>query len=238
MFVPANLALGALSGIGSLLDQAASRVGNSVSAEFAKLSQSTTSAAPQTSAAPSPLSGGKFDFGTLSALLSAQGQAGNSLGTQASALFSKLDTDGDGSISKTEFETALGKAGVDTSTADAVFNKLDANGDGSISKSELTPKRAAFHAHGGHHGSGSGGASSLNGADGSQTQTTTNSDGSTTTTITYADGSAVTMTMPAPQQSSGDGTAPSQGKGNLIERLIQMQSALINTQANATAAMA
>jgi len=238
MFVPANLALGALSGIGSLLDQAASRVSNTVTAGFAQLSQATTTAAPQTSAAPSPLSGGKFDFGTLSALLSAQGQAGASAGSQASALFSKLDANSDGSISKSEFETALGSVGVDTSTADAVFSKLDANGDGSISKSELTPKRAAFHAHGGHHGGGGGGTSSLNGADGSQTQTTTNSDGSTTTTITYADGSTVTMTTPAPQQSSGGGTQTSQGKGNLIERLIQMQSALINTQANATAAIA
>jgi len=232
MFVPASLALGALSGIGSLLDAATSRVGNSINAEFAKLSQSATGA--QTSAEPpSPLSGGKFDFGTLSALLSAQGQAGASVGGPASALFSKLDIDGDGKISKSELETALGKVGVDTSSADAVFNNLDANGDGSISKSELTPSRVAFHAHGGYHGDG---ASSLKGADGSSTQTTTNPDGSTTTTITYADGSTVTMTTPAPQSSGGAGTSP--GKGNLIEKLIQMQSALINTQAGATAAIA
>jgi len=137
-------------------------------------------------------------------------------------------------VSRSEFESALGNVGVDTASADAVFNKLDANGDGSISQSELTPPRGAYHHHGHHHASG--GVSSLPNTDGSKTQTTTNPDGSTTTTIAYADGSTVSMTTPAAP--SGGGGAPAKNAGNLIEKLIQMQSALISTQASTTAAIA
>jgi len=236
MFVPVGLALGALSGIGSLLDSAASSVSKSVSNEFSSL---TKSAGAQLASPPAAAPTTKFDFGTLSALLSAQGQGGTGAGSQASALFSKLDANGDGQISKSEFEGALGNAGVDTSSADALFSKLDANGDGSISQNELTPPHAAYsHRSGHHHGAGgAGGASSLmdaTNADGSQTQTTTNPDGSTTTTITYSDGSTVSSTTPAAQSGASGGT-PSK---NLIEKLIQMQSALISTQASATAAIA
>ena len=74
----------------------------------------------------------------MAALISLQGQSATGIGAQSpSQLFAKLDTDGDGQISQSEFESALGAAGVDTSTADALFAKLDANGDGSISQSEL-----------------------------------------------------------------------------------------------------
>ena len=240
MFVPVGLALGALSGIGSLLESAASGVSKSVSNEFSSL---TKSAGAQSASQPAAAPTSKFDFGTLSALLSAQGQDGAGAGSQASALFSKLDANGDGQISKSEFESALGNAGVDTSSADALFSKLDANGDGSISQNELTPPQGAYsHRSGHHHGGGAGGAggaSSLmdaTNADGSQTQTTTNPDGSTTTTITYSDGSTVSSTTPAAQGGASGGT-PSKN-ANLIEKLIQMQSALINTQASATAAIA
>ena len=233
MFVPVGLALGALSGIGSLLDSAASSVSKSVSNEFSSLTKSAGAQSASLPAAPTT----KFDFGTLSALLSAQGQDGAGAGSQASALFSKLDANGDGQISKSEFEGALGNAGVDTSSADALFSKLDANGDGSISQNELTPPHGAYSHRGHHHGAG-GGASSLmdaTNADGSQTQTTTNPDGSTTTTITYSDGSTVSSTAPAAQSGASGGTSKN---ANLIEKLIQMQSALISTQASATAAIA
>jgi len=237
MFVPVGLALGALSGIGSLLDSAAASVSKSVSNEFSSL---TKSAGAQSASLPAAAPTTKFDFGTLSALLSAQGQDGAGAGSQASALFSKLDANGDGQISKSEFESALGNAGVDTSSADALFSKLDANGDGSISQNELTPLHGAYSHRSHHHGAGgAGGASSLmdaTNADGSQTQTTTNPDGSTTTTITYSDGSTVSSTTPAAQSGASGGTPPK--NANLIEKLIQMQSALISTQASATAAIA
>jgi hypothetical protein len=241
MLLAIGPALGALSSVGAMLESAASNLGSAVDNQLSTLGQSLSAATgqtPQLSSTTTPSS--PFNTGTMAALISLQGQAGSSNG--ASGLFAKLDANGDGSISKSEFESALGSAGVDTSSADALFTKLDANGDGSISKAELTPKRGGYHHRGYHHvggGSGGGGASSLmdaTNAAGSKTQTTTNSDGSSTTTITYADGSTVSMIMPAAQsgsagtQNGGTGT-----QSNLIERLIQMQSALISTQASATA---
>ncbi len=48
-------------------------------------------------------------------------------------LFSQIDANGDGKISKSEFENALGAGGTNIAQADDVFNKLDKNGDGSVS---------------------------------------------------------------------------------------------------------
>ena len=63
-------------------------------------------------------------------------------------LFSQIDANGDGEISKSEFENALGAGGTNTAAADNVFSQLDTNGDGSVSLSELS---AALKG-GGHHG--------------------------------------------------------------------------------------
>jgi len=72
--------------------------------------------------------------------------------SQAENIFSKIDKDGDGSVSKSEFsdfqkqmETNFTKsvttsqydtAGT-TSSTDDIFSKIDTNGDGSVSKDEL-----------------------------------------------------------------------------------------------------
>jgi Ca2+-binding EF-hand superfamily protein len=50
--------------------------------------------------------------------------------------FNKLDSNGDGSIDKTEFADVFN--GTSGTSADDIFSKLDANGDGSISKDELS----------------------------------------------------------------------------------------------------
>ncbi len=230
-------ALGALSSVSSLLESAASGIGQAASNELSALGQYFSSSNDQTQSKPA--SGGAsspLDSSTLAALISLQGQGTAGTGG-ASGLFAKLDADGDGAVSKSEFESALGQAGVDSASADALFGKLDANGDGSISKGELAPARSGSSRH--HHsvggGSGGGASSSSNStsADGSTTQTTTNADGSSTTTITYADGSTVTSTTPA---ASGGGS--SGGTGNLIEKLIQMQSMLIGQSTPTTAVVA
>lgn len=171
--------------------------------------------------------------GTLSTLISLQGQSG---ANGPGGLFSKLDTDGDGSISKTEFEKALGKAGVNTSSADALFAKLDTNGDGKISQSELTKARGG-HRH--HHGGGNGGLSALlNSTDvtGASTSTTSNSDGSSTTTVTYADGSTMTLTTPAASGASGSSGGSQQA--NLLEQLIKLQSQLTAQKSGGVATVA
>lgn len=238
MFIPVGLALGALSGVSSLVESAASSLAKAGGNDpLSALAQAFTGEEQAQSKPASGSLAGRLDSGTLAALISLQGQVSAAGANAAAGLFGKLDADGNGAIGQSEFESALGGAGVDSNSADALFSKLDANGDGSISKSELASARGyQSHHHGDHVGkSGGGGAASLlNGtsADGATTQTTTNADGSTTTTVTYADGSTVSSTTPA---SGGSGKS---GRGNLIEQLIKLQAMLANPAGSTIAAVA
>ena len=174
--------------------------------------------------------------GTMDALFAAQSQTSAASGSSslASQLFSLLDTNGDGSISKSEFEATLGQNG-NTAPADSLFAKLDPNGDGSVDPSELAsalqPNGTKGHHRHPHMGGGeTGGASSAGGADdllgaGNTGQTVTNSDGSTTTTLSYADGSQITMTKPAAASAGSSAAA-----NNFLERIIQHQAQLLATQ--------
>ena len=63
-------------------------------------------------------------------------------GMSPDKMFAKVDTDGDGSVSKTELQGMLDgiakKTGVtNSSSTDDLFSKMDGNGDGSLSKDEL-----------------------------------------------------------------------------------------------------
>jgi len=247
----------ALSYLQSLLAQGSASVPTNtdpLSAFLQSLSGSASSndAAPTaTSTTPSFDPGSSFDPGTFAALISLQGQSAS--GANASGpdqLFAKLDTDGDGSISKSEFENALANVGVSTTDADSLFAKLDSNGDGSISESEL---EKAGHGHHHHHmhadaGGQAGGVPgqspldallSSAGAKGATTQSTINADGSTTTTISYADGSTVEMTTPATStSSSGMGSSGGQSAVNLIEQLIQMKAQFLNAATSTVSAVA
>ena len=95
---------------------------------------------------------------TFSAVLSAQSDASASSSDKSAALqrlFSDLDTDGSGGISKAEFEQQLGAGGTNVANADKVFGKIDADGDGSISLDELTKALSATkHKHAHRHGQG------------------------------------------------------------------------------------
>ena len=201
---------------------------------------------------------------TMSALLAAQGQSSTtstaSTTTSASTsqsgalqdLFSQIDANGDGQISKSEFENALGAGGTNTAQADAVFSKLDKNGDGSVSLGEM---KSALQGKGGHHhhhvassdgsigsgsssGAGAGGSSSdplLQALNGASSTSVTNSDGSTTTSVTYADGSKVTMTAPAATTSSSGTTSSSATSSyNLIEQMIQREAQAISSGATSS----
>jgi hypothetical protein len=217
-------------------------------------SQSASSAATPASSGATTGSGSTFpQFGTetFSALISLQmnGSATPS-GDSSQSLFSQFDTDGNGSISQSEFDSKFASA--DQSQANAMFAALDSNGDGSVSQGELASAQQSAQSqqsHGHHHhhhmgGAGGGGQSqgsspfdmlSSTDATGAQTQTTDNADGSTSTTITYADGSTVSMTTPAASsdggQSSGGSTA-NPSSNNLLEQLIKMQSQLLTASAS------
>jgi hypothetical protein len=207
----------------------------------------TSSATGSSTGADSNGCGGGFSFSpdTMASLISIQGEWHQSIDAQAQHVFSEFDANGDGSISKSEFESGFG-ANADMSKVDGLFNALDTNGDGSISLDELTSAAEQGHAHHHMHGAGQGGgglADLLSSTDltGATSQTATNPDGSTSTTITYADGSTVTMTTPASSSSdssssNSNGNSGSSSSGssnnNLLERLIQMQAQLLASMAN------
>jgi Ca2+-binding EF-hand superfamily protein len=185
-------------------------------------------------------SGSTISPETMSALLDAQSQSGSnvsSLSMRSNALkdwFAKVDSDGDGKISKSEFE-ALGSGGENAGKADSVFGKLDADGDGSVSLKELA---SALRPGKGHHADGD----KAGNDDGSNsdpfaqalqdasTTSVTNSDGSVTTSLTYADGSKVTMTSAASASSSSAATS----SYNFIEQMIQRQAQAISSGATAS----
>lgn len=180
-------------------------------------------AAPVGGAPPS----GPLAPGTMSAMLDAQSRPAGSASSPSDAmkqLFSMLDGDGNGQISKSEFEDKLGAGGSNVANADKVFSKLDTDGDGSVSLDELS---AALKGGKGHHhapkvasSSGSGSDPLLQALQGASSTTTTNSDGTTTTSMTYADGSTVSMTS-APTGTASSSAASSY---NVIEQMIQRQA--------------
>ena len=177
---------------------------------------------------------------TMGALLAAQSQT--SMGSNTSALasqsaslqdlFSQIDADGDGKITKSEFENALGAGGTNIAQADDVFSKLDKNGDGSVSLDEMSSALKGRghhrHAHVAAGSSGADGSSSdplLQALQGASSTSVTNSDGSTTTSVTYADGSVVTMTSPAATTASSTATS----SYNVIERMIAREAKAISS---------
>ena len=172
---------------------------------------------------------------TMSALLDAQSQASAGSTTASKSrsaalkdLFGQIDGDGDGKISKEEFESALGAGGTNLTQADSVFGKLDKDGDGSVSLKELASALKGGKKH--HERDESGGSNSdpfAQALQGASTTSVTNSDGSVTTSLTYADGSKVTMTSAAGKSSSASATS----SYNFTEQMIQRQAQAISSGA-------
>ncbi len=105
------------------------------------LSTTTSQSSSSSTSAGSGTSTPQISPQTMSALLDAQSQTTASTGTTSTSttptsrsdalkdLFSLIDADGNGQITKTEFENALGAGGTNIAQADDVFSKLDKNGD-------------------------------------------------------------------------------------------------------------
>jgi hypothetical protein len=187
-----------------------------------------------------PGGGSQISPATMGALLAAQSQTSMGSNTPALAsqsaslkdLFSQIDADGDGKISKSEFENALGAGGTNIAQADDVFSKLDKNGDGSVSLDEMSSAlKGRCHSHPHHGAGGSTGADGSNSdpllqaLQGASSTSVTNSDGSTTTSVTYADGSKVTMTSPPATTTPGAATS----SYNVIERMIAREAKAISS---------
>ena len=85
-----------------------------------------------------PTQAGALSPSTFNALLSAQDANGKASPSDAlKSLFAQIDGNGDGKITKAEFEDKLGAGGTNIAAANNVFNKMDANGDGSVSLDEM-----------------------------------------------------------------------------------------------------
>lgn len=234
-------AIGAASSIFEALKSLTSSV-SSPSQVTTGFTQTTTTAfditSTTTSAGASPAStsggmpsSGKLSPDTLGALLAAQSQQPTATTSKSKAdalndLFSLIDGDGNGQISKSEFENALGAGGTNVAAADNVFGKMDKNGDGSVSLDEMASAlkvgggRHTHHDHAGGAKRGGNADALMQALNEASSSTTTNSDGSTTTSLTYADGSKVTLTSPAASATST--TAAS--SYNFVEQAIQRQA--------------
>jgi len=246
--LPAIGALGALSGLLSTLNAASKSSAQKTSQSNPFESTGSSSNSPFSSSSTS--SSGSFPSSGLSpevmqALLAAQSSstdASNGTTTASKSrdaalkdLFSQLDGDGNGAISKGEFEDALGAGGSNVDNADKVFAKLDTDGDGSVSAKELaaalTPKKPHQHDDDDTQKAGrSGGSGNAQALDGASSTSVTNADGSVTTSVTYADGSKVTMTSAATGSSSSSATS----SYNFIEQLIQRQAAQLQAAATSS----
>jgi hypothetical protein len=260
-------ALGALSSAMDLLQSlSASKSSSSQATGFTQAAASpfdlsgtaATSTSPGQASSSSSSAFSPLSPETMSALLAAQSQsstAATPAPTDPNAalndLFSQLDANGDGTISKSEFENALGAGGTNLAQADQVFGQLDKSGNG-ITVDDLS---SALKGKGHHHhshaaqssdssgtssstdssGAGSSGDPSGAGTDpllqalsGASGNSVTNSDGSTTTSITYADGSKVTMTSPAAKASSSSATSPY----NFLEQMIAREAQAMSSTAS------
>jgi hypothetical protein len=179
---------------------------------------------------------------TMSALLDAQSQSSAATTTASKSrssalkdLFGQIDGNGDGKITKSEFEEALGAGGTNLAQADRVFGKLDKDGDGSVSLNELASalkggKKPHHDRHAASESDGSNSDPFSRALQGASTTSVTNSDGSVTTSLTYADGSKVSMTSAAGKSSSAAATS----SYNFIEQMIQRQAQAISSGSTAS----
>ncbi len=241
------MALGAASSLWDTLQSLAASnssstqsagAGQTASGPFALTGNLTGSAVPSTPSAPPSGTPGPNQISpqTMSALLDAQSQSG-STGTSTALspsqalqdLFSDIDANGDGSISRQEFENALGAGGTNVAAADKVFGELDTNGDGSVSLDEL---KSALQGAGGHHGGHHHHmhASATGSADGSNSGSTDpdNGDpllqalaGSTLTTNSTSTSTSSTNSVTPVDPSQLTPISLSASTYNMIERMMQ-----------------
>jgi hypothetical protein len=233
------LGLGALSSVSDALQSLTSKKSAQGPAGFGQTATASFDITASTGSGGAPPGGG-LSPATMSALLAAQGQSSSAAPMSRSDalkdLFSQLDADGNGQVSKSEFENALGAGGTNIAQADDVFNKLDKDGDGAVSLDEMSSalKGAGGHGHRHKHRVAGSDASAsdplLQALEGASSTSTTNGDGSVTTSMTYADGSKVTMTS-APTAAASTSAASSY---NFIEQMIQREAQAIAASATSS----
>jgi EF-hand domain pair len=244
MFLALGAASSAIDALKALTSSKSSSASSTGAGQNAKSPFDLLSSGSQASVGPASGSGSggaQISPETMSALLDAQSQSSSGATTASKSrssalkdLFAQIDGDGDGKITKSEFEEALGAGGTNLENADNVFGKLDKDGDGSVSLKELAsalrPKGHHGHRDDANDAGGSGSDPFSQALQGASTTSVTNSDGSVTTSLTYADGSKVTMTSAA----SGSTSSAATSSYNFIEQMIQRQAQAISSAATAS----
>jgi Ca2+-binding EF-hand superfamily protein len=216
-------AVGALDLLSSLTPDKSNAAKTGVKQTNSLFDLGTTTSATNTATITSstPTQTGALSPSTFNALLSAQNANGKANPSDAlKDLFAQIDTNGDGKITKAEFEDKLGAGGTNIAAADNVFDKMDADSDGSVSLDEMA---SALKPKGGHphaHRAGGGADALMQALQGASSTSTTNSDGSITTTLTYGDGSKITISQPA---AAGTSTSAS-SQYNLVDKMMQRQT--------------
>jgi hypothetical protein len=197
-------------------------------------SQGTPPAPPAAGSTPADMFSGQ----TLGALTTAQERAGDWRHQMdsivADQMVSQLDTNGDGSLSLSEIESALGVSGGSDGSGSpsptgassnaidgltAAFAQVDSNGDGQLSADELTSALGQMQGHRGHHhhhhpdgdqddalASSSGAASN---PPGGSTTGAAGSTGTTPTDPTTSDPAAASGVAAPADASAGSGAAAS-----------------------------
>ena len=238
----ASSAIDALKALTSSKSSSAQSTGQDAKSPFDLMSSGSSASVGAGSPSGSGGGGSQISPQTMSALLDAQSQssAGSTTASKSRSaalkdLFGQIDGDGDGKISKKEFESALGAGGTNLKQADSVFGKLDKDGDGSVTLKELASalkggKHRHEHAESSSSDDGSNSDPFSQALQGASSTSVTNSDGSVTTSLTYADGSKVTMTSPASGSSSSSATS----SYNFIEQMIQRQAQAISSASTAS----
>jgi Ca2+-binding EF-hand superfamily protein len=246
MFLALGAASSAIDALKALTSSKSSSAQSTGRSQDAKSPFDLMSSGSSASVGSGPGSGGggsQISPQTMSALLDAQSQSSAGSTTTASKsrssalkdLFAQIDGNGDGKITKSEFEEALGAGGTNLAQADSVFGKLDKDGDGSVSLNELASalkggKKPHHDRHAASESEGSNSDPFSQALQGASTTSVTNSDGSVTTSLTYADGSKVSMTSAAGKSSSAAATS----SYNFIEQMIQRQAQAISSGSTAS----
>jgi len=197
-----------------------------------------------------------FSSSILGALTSAQaGDLGQQMDSDvANNMIGQLDSNGDGSLSLSEIESALGQtSGTDANSASsstagqdglsAAFAQVDTNGDGQLSADELTSALGQMktqHAHGhGHHHHGGGAppdataSDSTTGIDG-----TSSDDPSIATTAATSSSSSSSSSSSTPGLTAADIAQAVQAFATQLQQQVANMEAQLQSSSGATSVTA
>lgn len=239
-------AISSLVSSSSTSSQSTTGFSQTASTAFDVTAGATSPTIPPAGTGSNSLQNGGLSPATMSALIAAQDQSGTPASTTSRSaamqdLFSQLDGNSDGMISKSEFESALGAGGTNVAKADSVFSKLDTDGDGSVSLSELTSALKGAgrrHGHRANAGANSGGGAAATGMTAGtfmpQLMGASGNAAASSTSTASAGVAAVAGSTGATSATGATATRTAISTYNQLEQAIQQQAAAFSANAAAS----